>query len=299
MIPTYNSGQYLRTVLRSVLAQDPGSDKMQIEVVDDGSTQDDPAPVVEEVGGDRISLYRQAQNVGNVANFNTCVQRAAGDLVHILHGDDWVLPGFYATMEQPFSKHPEIGAAFCRYFASDESGERQWLAAIEQPHAGILHDWLRSIASGQRLQPPAMVVRRSVYERLGGYDARLSGYAEDWEMWVRIAAHYPVWYEPQPLAVYRVRESSLSGGLVRTGRNLELLKLAVQLNKRHLPPEQAESVSAAALESAALAALRRANRLYAAGERTAALAQVVGASRTWMSPRIAAAPALSRALPCT
>ena len=39
---------------------------------------------------------------------------------------------------------------------------------------------------------PSIVVRRSVYERLGSFDRRLVC-AEDWEMWVRIAAHYPIW----------------------------------------------------------------------------------------------------------
>ena len=45
MIPTYNCAKYLRETLASVLAQDPGAEVMQIEVVDDRSTQDDPAAV--------------------------------------------------------------------------------------------------------------------------------------------------------------------------------------------------------------------------------------------------------------
>ncbi|HZG65515.1 MAG TPA: glycosyltransferase, partial [Herpetosiphonaceae bacterium] len=53
MIPTYNCARYLRGTLESVLAQDPGPDHMQIEVVDDGS-QDDPAAVVAEVGRGRV-----------------------------------------------------------------------------------------------------------------------------------------------------------------------------------------------------------------------------------------------------
>ena len=42
MIPTYNCADYLHETLKSVLAQDPGSEVMQIEVIDDCSTQDDP-----------------------------------------------------------------------------------------------------------------------------------------------------------------------------------------------------------------------------------------------------------------
>jgi hypothetical protein len=46
----------------SVLAQDPGSEVMQIEVVDDCSTEDDPKAVVEELGqGSRQFLPSAAQ----------------------------------------------------------------------------------------------------------------------------------------------------------------------------------------------------------------------------------------------
>ena len=50
MIPTYDCAHHLRETLVRVLAQDPGPDAMQIEVVDDHSTRDAPEDVVREVG---------------------------------------------------------------------------------------------------------------------------------------------------------------------------------------------------------------------------------------------------------
>src|SRR5512147_512884 len=76
MIPTYHCARFLPRTLESVLIQDPGSDLMQIEVVDDGSTLDDPESVVSEVGQGRISFYRQSHNVGHTRNFETCLRRA-------------------------------------------------------------------------------------------------------------------------------------------------------------------------------------------------------------------------------
>ena len=51
MIPTYNWLVLLRETLKGVLAQDPGPDRMQIEVMDDASTKDDPEAVVHERAG--------------------------------------------------------------------------------------------------------------------------------------------------------------------------------------------------------------------------------------------------------
>ncbi len=114
MIPTYNSGKYLRETLTSVLVQAPGTDVMQITVVDDHSTQDNPAAVVEELGQGRVEFYRQTENVGLSKNFQTCLELSRGKLIHQLHGDDCVRDGFYQKMQRAFSEQPEIGAAFCR-----------------------------------------------------------------------------------------------------------------------------------------------------------------------------------------
>jgi glycosyltransferase involved in cell wall biosynthesis len=280
MIPTYNCAGYLKQTLASVLAQDPGPEGMQIEVVDDCSTQDDPFKVVEELAGNRVGVYRQPENVGHVRNFNTCLQRSRGDLIHLLHGDDQVRPGFYETMQRPFLEHPDIGAAFCRDIRIDEKGHWQNLSPLLQSENGILQNWLEIIAAGQRLQAPAMVVRRDVYERLGGFDARIAHYGEDWEMWVRIAAHYPVWYEVAPLALYRIHLGSLSGQTVCTGENGRDLRTVIAINRAYLPESRASELTYQAEKNFALACLRRGHRLLSAGNTQAAFAQMREAVKT-------------------
>jgi glycosyltransferase involved in cell wall biosynthesis len=233
MIPTYNCADYLRETLASVLAQDPGRDIMQIEVVDDGSTKDNPEAVVREIGGDRVKFFRQSQNVGHIKNFDTCLQHAQGKLIHLLHGDDLVLPGFYENMQLAFDKNKEIGAAFCRHIFADDCGNWQHISVLEQPTSGILHNWLEKIIVNHPIQTPSMVVRRNTYEKLGGFDYRLSC-AEDWEMWMRIAMHFPIWYEIKPLAVYRMRGTSLSANAFCSGENAKNAYRAIEILQSHL-----------------------------------------------------------------
>ena len=293
MIPTYHCASYLREALQAVLAQDPGPELMQIEVVDDCSTRDDPESVVRELGRSRVSFHRQEHNVGHSRNFGTCLQRSRGELVHLLHGDDFVLDGFYRALERPFIEHPEIGAAFTRYIAVDESSRQLVVSPMLAPHSGILTGWLERLARGQLLQPPSIVVRRAVYERLGGFDERIETYGEDWEMWVRIAASYPVWHEVAPLAAYRLQATSLSGRAMRTGQNLRDLEVAIQANEAVLPPERARRISREARANNALGAIRRARRLIRAGGSVrTALVQLRGALQMSPSPEVAARGAL-------
>ncbi|MBF2066319.1 MAG: glycosyltransferase [Calothrix sp. C42_A2020_038] len=256
MIPTYNCAKYLQETLKNVLAQDPGSDLMQIEVVDDCSTKDDPEAVVKEVGKGRVSFYRHPQNVGYIKNFNTCLQRSRGKLVHLLHGDDGVRYGFYQKMQQAFETNPEIGAAFCRHIAINENSHWQYLWGLEQPKSGVLDNWLEKIATGNRLQPPSVVVKRDVYQHLGGFDSRISCCAEDWEMWVRIAAYYPVWYEVEPLALYRVHSKSLTGRCARTGQNVRDLRNIIDIIQSYLPPDIYSEIYHKARENSAIYAIK-------------------------------------------
>jgi glycosyltransferase involved in cell wall biosynthesis len=285
MIPTYHCARFLRQTLESVLAQDPGPDMMQIEVVDDGSTLDDPALVVNEVGRGRVGFYRQPQNVGHTKNFETCLKRSRGKVVHLLHGDDYVLQGFYEKLQAAFESQPEIGAAFCRQIFMDHTGNLLDYSPLEQRESGILSNGLELLALEQRIMTPSIVVRRNVYERLGGFDNRLIC-TEDWEMWVRIAAEYPVWYQTEPLAAYRMHSASNTGRHVRTADDMRYTRMAIEIFKTYLPEQKANQVSKQARETYALSALDTAYSMFLKRDFSAMLAQAREALYLSHSPKV-------------
>jgi glycosyltransferase involved in cell wall biosynthesis len=207
---------------------------MQIEVVDDCSIEDDPEAVVRTVAGERVCFFRQKRNVGHTRNFETCLIHARGHLVHLLHGDDAVLHGFYQKMSRPFTENLGLGAAFCRNVTMDGNGNWLGIAPLQQRQSGLLPDLVERLAVEQRIQTPAMVVRREVYEVLGGFDRRLS-WTEDWEMWARIAVNYPVWYEAEPLALYRIHDNSNSARYVRNGETLRDIKCLLEIIEGYVP----------------------------------------------------------------
>jgi glycosyltransferase involved in cell wall biosynthesis len=285
MIPSYNCARFLRKTLQSVLAQAPGPDIMQIEVVDDYSTRDDPEALVAELGCGRVSFFRQPQNVGHTRNFNTCLERSRGCLIHLLHDDDWVAVGFYEKMRTLFEQHPEIGAGFCRHAITDENGQFQRSSPEELKVTGVLPGWLDRIAAELPLQPPSMVVRRSVYEQLGGFDMRMLSCGEDWEMWVRIAAHYAVGYEPHILAFYRDTGDSLTKRSIRSGQNIRDGRNAAKIIRRYLP-STALKANRKGRESVAMWGLHWCRLLVEKRQYRAALVQLWEALKCSLSPAV-------------
>jgi glycosyltransferase involved in cell wall biosynthesis len=289
MIPSHNCAGYLRQTLVSVLCQDPGPDVMQIEVVDDASTKDEPETVVREIGGGRVGFYRQTVNVGHSANFQTCLERSRGRIVHLLHGDDAVRPGFYETMGMAFERVPGLGAAFCRQVYIDETGNEIWHSPLERESGGILENWLQRIAVRQLIQTPSIVVARAIYEQIGTFDRRLS-WVEDWEMWVRIAAYRDVWFETGQLALYRVHATSSTSRQLRSAENLRDVRRALSIIRRYLPSEWAEASVNASLAFWADDALRnRVPTFIRKGDLAAVRAQVGEALRCSRSPATLAA----------
>jgi len=217
MIPTYNCAGYLEETLASVLAEVPDPADAQIEVVDDDS-RDRPEDVVERLGRGRVAFHRHGENIGAIGNFNSCLARSRGYLVHVLHGDDRVAPGFYAEIARLAEAAPDAALLATRCVLIDDQGlplgVTPRLPALEQPARDASPLWY-----GCPLQFPGVVIRRRFYEKAGGFDERFVHVA-DWEMWLRATLDGGAVVSPRAFACYRVSEGNDTSRLVRTGENL-------------------------------------------------------------------------------
>src|SRR5436190_1593048 len=78
------------------------------------------------------------------------------------------------------------------------------------------------------------MVWQATYEQLGGFRADLVSVL-DIEMWVRIAANFPVFYEPQILAFFRRHGTNQSVMDERTGANMQDMARAIEVWKDYFP----------------------------------------------------------------
>jgi glycosyltransferase involved in cell wall biosynthesis len=292
MIPTYNSGKYLESCLRSVLDQDPGPDEMQIGVVDNCSTEDDPEALVADIGKGRVSFIRQPRNVGPAANFTTCIREAKGHWVHILHADDMLLPGFYSTYRHFIETHPSVLMVFGRAVAIDENNDWQYLLYGDSK-ARILENPLVDFVTNNPVVAPTAIVSRAAYEKVGGFASVFSMprvyCAADWEMWTRIAALGSIGYIGHPYLLYRVHNEGGTHTVVRTGEMIADSVLTIEIASQRLPANSRDQIRATAIRNFAGHADAFRAQLQSKHEYRAALRQAVWALRLKPSVRHIAA----------
>ena len=164
VMPCFNYASYIAEAIGSIVAQ--GIEKIQIIVVDDGST-DASAEIASNLDG-RVECIRQA-NAGIAAARNAGILRAKGNYLAFLDADDvWTAESLAARLKA-LQSGPECVFGGMETFLSPEitQADRQRFGAVPPPMAGRM--------------PGAMLIARDAFDRVGLFDASLKlGEMFDW-----------------------------------------------------------------------------------------------------------------------
>lgn len=200
VIPSYNYGQYVCEAVESALAQTYPA--VEVLVVDDGSTDDTRARLAPY--GDRIRYIFQT-NQGLSAARNTGIRQARGRFVALLDSDDRFHPRKLELQMALFARRPELGAVGTETF-SDEPPRWAEIPAVCDGSESVSLE--RAVVRAP-FAPSSAVVRTECFEAVGDFDTALRS-VEDRDMWIRIAARYPIAKIPLSLTWYRVTPGSMS-----------------------------------------------------------------------------------------
>ena len=247
VIPVVNRPEYFPECLASVLAQWTNTDDMEIIVLDNGS-EPPQWEIPDELGRGIVRYCRFSDTIPLQENWNTAVSICRGQWIHLLHHDDYVLPGFYARLQAGLKDCPEsVGAAFTGYENINEAREVIFSQQYNLGnHRGVVADWILHLGISCPLSPPSVVIRRTAYERLGGYKLDLL-YTCDWEFYKRVAAFYDWWYEPGILAHYREQAQSITIAENINGSSGKDHRRAIEISNSYLPPEHRAAITAKSL----------------------------------------------------
>jgi hypothetical protein len=167
--PCYNAAPFIAETVDSVMAQ--RYPQVEHVVVDDGST-DESWAVLERYAG-RITTVRLPENRGGSYARNRGARLARGAFLMFLDADDLIAPDTLASLVDAALNDPEA-IAFCRWRRLRRKGERWRIEPAEIPLPDPRADHLRSWLEGVWVPPAAVLWRRELYERTGGWDETLT-----------------------------------------------------------------------------------------------------------------------------
>ena len=207
IIPTYNRAVYVGDAIRSVQAQTHGN--VEIIVADDGSTDETPTLVAG--FGDAVTYLALPHTGQPAAARNSGLDEATGPFIAFLDSDDLFMPGKLAWQLYALELHPQAALVYSdgSYFRDDPGRPTgRLLKGLPTPSGDVLSELLR----GNFLVSPAMLLlRRSCLEEVGPFDEDPDLWlSEDYELWLRIAARFPIVYAPGNVASVRRHTESLS-----------------------------------------------------------------------------------------
>jgi GT2 family glycosyltransferase len=204
VVLAWQAEPWLRRCVEALLA----SEKVAVDVVlvDNGCTNDD-VEVLEPLPGVRV--VRPGQNLGFAGGCNLGVRSATGEYVALVNSDAVVEPTTLARLADEAAR-PGIGVVGGSVRLADDprlinsAGNPvhilglTWAGRMGEPEEGVEPVEV-AVASGA-----CLMMRRALWEELGGFDAEYFAYHEDTELSMRVWRRgLRVVYVPDAVAVHR------------------------------------------------------------------------------------------------
>jgi len=226
-IPAYNSEATLGEMLEVVLAQD--YPRLDIVVSDNQST-DNTKAIVQQYAerGVRYCWHSEGRPawaatlpsyIGVFTNWNYVLSQGRGEYRCLFHSDDLYELSIVRQQVAVMQSHPQVGAVFTRMRTIGEDSRPIRMGTSKLPdelRRCVTLDFpilLNAVLRHANFLPaPSVMLRRSVVEKMDGFDERQFLTSADLEMWLRIARHgYEIAIIDQPLLKFRMSQRHISG----------------------------------------------------------------------------------------
>lgn len=207
IIPAFNAAHYLPRAVASVAAQSYPADRIEIIVVDDGSTDETLALArIFERYMPGLQVFSQP-NQGVSPARNLAIAVSSGELIAFLDADDQWLPDKLAAQVEVYQADSGVGLIHCGYDFVDQDGSAlpDWPRQSRLDEGDILLEFLCDFF----LITSAVMVPRVALDRVGVFDESLK-VGEDNELFLRIVSSFKVGCARQSLLQRTVRPDSLS-----------------------------------------------------------------------------------------
>ncbi len=191
LVVTYNSSAYIAECLGSAFKQT--GIQFEVIVVDNASTDDTLA----RLKGLDVQLITSKENLGFGRGVNLGFTSTTGRYIYLLNPDAWLLDtSALANLCRAMDSHPQWGMAGHKVLSAD--GTEESPPAAEYPAQRHVHRDFSKLPGKIAWVSACMVVRRDVFEKLGGFDPEIFLYSEETDLCLRVReTGFEVGYVPE------------------------------------------------------------------------------------------------------
>ncbi len=207
IIPVHNGEQTIRGTIYSVLNQTHRN--LEIIVINDGSL-DLTLNITASIKDSRLKVFSY-QKSGVSISRNRGIERASGQFISFLDADDIWAPKKLETQLKALQANPQASVAYSWVDYIDEYGS----FFRHGNHITINGDAYEKMLVQNVLENGSNpLIRRQALINIGTFNESLA-YAEDWDMWLRLAKHYDFVTVPYPHVLYRISSQSVSNNFLK------------------------------------------------------------------------------------
>ena len=225
VIPAFNEAATIGAAIDSVIAQT--FTDFELLIIDDGST-DGTASIAGQRDDPRITVH-SFENKGLAASRNRGIDRAHGHYIAFLDADDLWLPEKLARQCRVLANHPDAALVYSWTDCIDEQGKFLRHGSHVQCEGQVYEQLLvRNFMDNGS----SVMVTADVFSAIGLFNEDLPA-GEDWDMWLRIAARYPLACAAHADVLYRIRKTSMMSNV---DRQFSCMTKILDAGLERLPP---------------------------------------------------------------
>ncbi|KYG78800.1 glycosyltransferase [Roseivirga echinicomitans] len=219
---SYNHAPYIKEALNSVFGQI--HTEIEVIILDDGSSDASVEAIKKSIQDKpEVAFIANTDNEGYTCTFNKGLRLAKGKYIVDFALDDVMHPNFLSeSVKRLETLDEEYGVSFSNAdYINSESKiignhnktllEKKLIQKIPQG------DIFEMVLKRYFICTPTMIVRKSVFDRMGGYDESLA--YEDFDFWLRSSRHYKYTFIDEVLIQKRKLKSSMSAARYKHKEN--------------------------------------------------------------------------------
>ncbi len=168
IVPCWNEEKTVHGTIESLLALEYPKDKLEIIIVDDGSTDTTWDEILTYKDHPQIKIFRK-ENGGKHTAVNFAIDQTKAELIGCLDADSFVSPHALIDMVRMFNERSDIMAIAPTLIVDKPKNIVQWAQKIEYNMSVYLKK-MQAFLNAIHVTPgPFSVFRREVFERIGKF----------------------------------------------------------------------------------------------------------------------------------